>query len=278
MKYYLETNALRKLNSKLFEIKNECYTSSLSIIELISGINEKQFEIRKKVISNLILSNFNINWDFPEKIKIESFPSLDFEEGRVNDLKKLCEYLIESKDLDAFVSVSRELYHNLDFFRTLDSDYSKDFIDATESGNDELKAIYSREKKLNGKFYEDHAKKYVKSLPQASEFNESLTLFGIVVGVAEYLELNSGENTINKEKLFNEYNGNIDAFIESFSLYSGLKQAELNSPAKNDYVDLHHLLYLGNGKKSKTVTDDKLLLKITGQVLNTKGFIDIISE
>ena len=277
-RYYLETNSLRKLNNKLFEIQEKCYTSALSIFELISGISQQQFEIRKKVISNSILSELHINWDFPEKIKIDSFPNLEIEEQRVDDLKQLCDFLINSNDLQEFIKFSNDLTHNLDFFNSLDSKYSKDFISATESGNNVLKSIYTSKKIENGKFFEKFAKEFVKSLPKTTELNKSLTLTGLVNGIADSLETTSGKNTINRDKLFYAYNGNINIFIEAFSLFSGIKSAELNTPAKNDFIDLHHLLYLGNNSNNIIVTDDKLLLKITEQVLNTEDFLKAISE
>ena len=277
-RYYLETNSLRKLNNRLFEIQDKCYTSSLSIFELISGISQEQFEIRKRVLSNVLSSELHINWDFPEKIKIDSFPNLEIDERRVDDLKELCEILMDSNNLEEFIEISNGLKFNLDFFNSLDSSYSKNFINATEVGNERLKSIYSSEKNKNGKFFEKFAKEYVKSLPKTTELNKSLTLTGLVNGIADSLENISGKNTIDRNKLFYAYNGNINIFIEAFSLFAGLKSADLNSPAKNDFIDLHHLLYLGNNSNNIIITDDKLLLKITEQVLNTNDFLKTITE
>ena len=277
-RYYLETNSLRKLNNRLLEIQDKCYTSSLSIFELISGISQEQFEIRKRVISNVLSSELHINWDFPEKIKIDSFPNLEIDERRVDDLKVLCEILIDSNNLEEFIELSNDLKYNLDFFNSLDSSYSNNFINATKAGNERLKSIYSSEKNENGKFFEKFAKEYVKSLPKTTELNKSLTLTGLVNGIADSLENISGKNTIDRDKLFYAYNGNINIFIEAFSLFTGLKSADLNSPAKNDFIDLHHLLYLGNNSNNIIITDDKLLLRITEQVLNTNDFLKTITE
>tara|TARA_R110002124_G_scaffold287071_1_gene470144 strand:+ start:61 stop:900 length:840 start_codon:yes stop_codon:yes gene_type:complete len=277
-RYYLETNSLRKLNNQLLEIQDKCYTSSLSIFELISGISQEQFEIRKRVISNVLFSELYINWDFPEKIKIDSFPNLEIDERRVDDLKRLCEILIDSNNLEEFIELSNGLKYNYDFFNSLDSSYSKNFINATEAGNERLKSIYSNEKNKNGKFFEKLAKEYVKSLPKTTKLNKSLTLTGLVNGIADSLENISGKNTIDRDKLFYAYNGNINIFIEAFSLFAGLKSADLNLPAKNDFIDLHHLLYLGNNSNNIIISDDKLLLMITEQVLNTKEFLKTITE
>src|SRR5690606_22491193 len=137
-------------------------------------------------------------------------PNLEIEEKRVIDIKRLCDFLIVSNNLEEFIELSNQLEFNLDYFNSLDSNYSKSFIVATESGNEQLRLIYANEKDKKGDFYEIFAKEFVKSLPKTIELNKSLTLNALVNGIADYLEQNSGKNTVDRNKLFNAYNGNIN--------------------------------------------------------------------
>src|SRR5437588_10402800 len=98
MAFYLETNALRKLSSKLADYYPNSFTSALSILELIGGL-KKDFNIRKKVIENLFESNLEIQWKLPHTVIADSYTLEAFEEDRISDLKRLCKILIASTSL-----------------------------------------------------------------------------------------------------------------------------------------------------------------------------------
>lgn len=84
--------------------------------------------------------------------------------------------------------------------------------------------------------------------------------------------MSKGGEKMKISELLESYNGSIDIFIEAFSLFSAQKSSLLDCPAKNDFLDLHHLLYLGNDRKCFIVTDDKMVLRITKQSVTIDNF------
>lgn len=61
-------------------------------------------------------------------------------------------------------------------------------------------------------------------------------------------------------------------YISAFSIFTAQKSVEFNTPAKNDFIDLHHLIYLGNNQDSFIVTDDKMIPNVTTQVIKISEF------
>ena len=274
MKYYLETNSLRKLNSSLEVLKENSFTSALSIFELISGIREQDFHIRKCVLENIFKSHIEIIWAFPEEITVNAFPGMEYEEERVNPLKKICGDLIESKNLKVFQKKASKGKFNLDFFKNLDKEYSNRFINATKNGNANLKKIIKDE---NEEYLIDFSTNFIKSLPENHSMNNSITLQAITDNLKKALELSSGE-LIDEKKIYEQYNGSINIFISAFSLFTARKNSEFNIPAKNDFIDLHHLIYLANNENYFIVTDDKMIPKMTNQVKKIDEIIEILKS
>lgn len=66
MSVYLETNALRKLTS--YKCKESVYTSIFSIFELLSGITEKDFEIRKACLKRIKEQKIEIQGPMIDKL------------------------------------------------------------------------------------------------------------------------------------------------------------------------------------------------------------------
>lgn len=215
VKYYLETNSLRKFNSNLKNLKDISFTSALSIFELLSGIRERDFHIRKSVIENVFKSEIKIIWLFPEEITVNAFPGMEFKEERISGLKTLCKYLIESNTLNAFLKKASKGRFNLEFFRNLDAHYSNTFIEATRIGNKNLKEIIANQ---NEDYLIDFSKNYLNSLPSNYALNNSITLYVISNRLKDALELSSGES-IDDKKIYENYNGNINIYISIFNIY-----------------------------------------------------------
>lgn len=274
MKYYLETNSLRKLNNRLNDIKEISFTSALSIFELISGIREQDFHIRKGVIESIFKFELEVIWLLPEEVTVNAFPGMEFQEDRIAPLKKLCQYLIESKNMNDFLKKASKGKYNIEFFKNLDAQYSSKFVQATIVGNKDLKTIIESQ---NEDYLIEFSKHYNKSLPVNHQVNNSITLKAITSNLKDALELSSGE-LIDEKKIYDHYNGSINIFISAFSLFSAKKGAEFNTPAKNDFIDLYHLIYLGNNQDHFIVTDDKMISENTTQVIKISKFIEQISK
>lgn len=269
MKYYLDTVILRKLSKNLHQFKDNSFTSALSVFELISGISEKEFSIRKQVVKNLFDSGITIVWDLPEAMKAFAFPIIEVIESRVLGLQSICKHLLKSENLKALVSEIDEIY-DINFFKKLDEMYSIGFIDATIEGNEKLKKIYNKEKENNGKLFEDIAKNYVKSLESNVSVNNFITIHALARTFSDATSV--GEDKVSILELLYSYNNELNIFVNAFSRFSAQKSFTLGHPAKNDYIDLNHLLYLRNDKQCFVVTDDKMILKITEQAITISEF------
>lgn len=272
MRYYLDTVTIRKLSKELSSIKKICYTSALCIFEIISGINKIEYTVRKKALVNLFASGIKIIWEMPEAMKTYAFPIIEIEESRTKGLRNLCSKLLNSSNFEEFISSTKDELYSLDFFYDLDSTYSAGFINATSTGNQTLKEIYKHIREKDGEVFEKIAKDYLKSFaidPRNKEMSIS--------AIANYLtnHVNRGGEEIEFSEVRQSYNGSIDVFIEAFSLFTIQKNTFLNCPSKNDFLDLHHLLYLGNDRKDYIVTDDKMILEITAQSISTEKFKQI---
>jgi len=272
MRYYLETNSLRTLSSRLESLNENVFTSALSIFELISGIKDQDFLIRKSVIKNIFKSGIEIIWLLPEEITVNAFPGLEFQEDRIIALKKLCQYLIDSHSMKDFLRKGSKGKYNLDFFKNLDKQYSNRFLESITKGNQNLKQIIADD---NEEYLSNFSKQYIKSLPYKHSLNQSITLKAIAGNLKDSLELSSGE-LIDEQKIYENYNGNINIFISAYSLFTAIKNAEFNTPAKNDLIDLYHLIYLANNEDHFIITDDKMIPKITTQVKKISEFIETI--
>lgn len=66
MSVYLETNALRKLTN--YTCKESVYTSIFSIFELLSGITEKDFEIRRACLKRIEEQKIEIRGPMIDKL------------------------------------------------------------------------------------------------------------------------------------------------------------------------------------------------------------------
>lgn len=263
MRYYLDTVAVRTLSKELPKLRNNSFTSALVILELISGLSEREYTIRKQVIKNLLINRFPIVWKLPETIKAEAFPIIEINESRTHGLLKICFELIRSENLETLILNTKNETYNIDFFKELDKTYYTGFIDATLKGNEDLKKIYSEIRSTEGKIYENIAKQFVKSLEKEYETNNGFTLNAI----ANHLSIFASKNSdyVSDEELRKCYNHSIDIFLQVFSSFSAKKSGELGTPAKNDYIDLNHLLYLGNKPNLYIVTNDKMILNNTVQ-------------
>ena len=259
MKYYIETNGLRNLNSKLNAVSCNCFTSALSILETISGLRKssKEYRIRKSVLINLYSSNIAIDWESPEIKKAHAFPRITYNDYRMEGLKKLVHHLISTSDLESFLKETDSEKYNLKYFEELDAFYNKKFIEATKVGNDKIKTHLKNIDKSFDQDYIDFTSGLVKNLPSDLLLNESLTLYSIVENLVDAIEMEL-KIVIDRKEIYNSYNGNINIFIHYFSLFTATKAASFYDAGHNDYFDLLHLVYLKNNIEYKIVSDDKI--------------------
>jgi len=261
MKFYLETNALRKFNSKFSYYSQNSFTSAFAIVELISGLKKKDFFIRKKVIENLFKSNIKIEWKLPHNVIADAFTLIDFNEQRINDLKSLCTFLINSVTLEDFENKCNKdnIRYGLKYFEKYNDFFSRHFVKSTIEGNIKIQEIFNEWKELN----ESNKRETLEQLQKdCFILNCSFSILAFAKFFANQI-YNGKANEEQEEDIYNSYTRQISFFIDAFSFYSVEKMIQGSQPDKNDLKDLYHFVYLRNDSSIQLLTDDKLLLGIT---------------
>jgi len=273
MKYYLETNALYSIGKVTPDKIAKSFTSALALVELISGVNGINFEKRQNILKKIIDSSVFVDWKMPEQIIFESFNALCdycFDEKRIEPLQNLIGRMLYSSDFYGFAN-SYEYKcqkYNFKYFKELDTDWSKGFVDTVATGNGDIKqAIFSAVAQNQNKIY-SNGNVYVINKPKdlgaffcvEHLLNRSITFLALL----EIFKSILGDN-FNEKEVYDSYNGLIDFYIDGFSNYQRTKLATLDASARNDFFDLTHLVYLRNNKQNFIVSNDNIFNVVLGK-------------
>lgn len=251
--WYLDTNALRIMGKKLKSsyFVQYSYTSALSLIELISEIDnsETDFQVRKSALTNLLSSDVLIDWEMFDIKQRAAFTALEknsTKDRRVDCLKTLISILIKSESFDSFISQSSSL--NLEFnyldFKHFDKNIGIGWREAAASGFREFKQAYlspstSQLCELLGLPGSAKRGKVVQELKK-SFLNYQLTLYAMAEKFSEEIGIT---NIKEQQTIFDSYNHTIDSYVKAFSFLS-LDSMSGNAPERNDGLDILHFLYM----------------------------------
>ncbi|AUN14698.1 hypothetical protein [Paraclostridium sordellii] len=239
MRYYFDTVSLRKLSSKLNLYKDkEIYTSSLAILELISGITEKDYNIRKLAISNTLNSNIYIDWD-SYKMKMFKAFKIPFNDVEGNAIKKMAEYIADSLSFEDVMQhkiyIGEGEYFTLESFQGLDDDISKIGLDDAQRGIKEWRDELDEEhrKHINSELFEKKELcAFVRSLSELHFIHFAEDIIGAKRPSEEYL------------KGLERYDKSLDLYFYCTQLKFSLSQLKGNQFAKNDTSDLMHTMFM----------------------------------
>jgi len=245
---YLETNALRSLASKLVE-KNfilEKHTSVLSIIELISGIfDEKSFILRRSILLKVINSNISIDPYTPELKIFNSFGYFTNPVEFYSSIQHLIRKILDSRTFIDFENHLRINHLDEIWLFTKKYDYNAEF---------------HFKESVKSRFDNRNIKQNIYEFENRWQFGDFQKFKNLAV---EYLA-----NVVNRrwtytkirplKEVVNAYDSSIDIYLLAIAFYLDKKITHNDFPAKNDYCDLNHLLYL-NRPFDQIVTDDKML-------------------
>lgn len=250
---YLETNALRILANRLHDsnfVQNK-YTSILSIIELLSGIkDEKEYQRRRGIIKKVVESDIcdRIHLLLPANVINKSFsiPQTVVEKNCIIGIIGLIKIAVEATNYNSFINLisqDKELEECFYFAQNFDDLSGKYFIrlmaDKSESTNTE---VLIPEFKVRWK-----------------ERNFESILHRVVHYYASKISNNMAGGKTQAE-LINAYDRSINPFLLAVSYYVDQKVSLKNTVARNDSIDLLHLLYIR--ESDVIVSDDKLLHNI----------------
>ncbi len=262
-KYYLDTNVVYNLTKLSPAVLKTSFTSVFTMLEIITGINETSFGLRKSVLKKLLDSKIEIDFLMPEELGFKSFDcyneNYDLIEERTKSLMSLAKALISSNSYDEYIKTEAygaPMGHA--FFKDIDEKISRDFIAATASGTEEIKLLIDEgateaQLEYRGEIYDLNDFKQVGKLFGNPEVNHGVTILGLAESVAAAI----GNPDLDVEKVFNSYNGLISTYVEVFSRYCLDKMLHRALPAKNDAADLTHVRYLRN-RYIKMVSDDAI--------------------
>jgi hypothetical protein len=248
---YLETNAIRKYASRIGENNFilDKYTSILSLLELVSGINDNEsFKLRQSIIKKIDNSKIRINPTLPELVIYNSF-GIGINNSEIADkIGKIIKLVVLTKDYDNLLKTIR--LNSLDdgwlFVKQYDENANAGF-----------------KKTLLQRFSDSEVKQLV---VQFKERWTSDNLNNLKNRVIEYYATILLKNSPVKcersvPEIISSYDNSIDIYLIATAFYMDEKISYKNMPGKNDYLYLNHLTYL-YGRLNKIVTDDKLLHNI----------------
>ena len=73
--YYMETNSIRNLSKYLKNkwVRENCFTSLHTIIELLTDLDETSFGRKKAAVTRVLDSRIEIDWRQPQLIQLDSY-------------------------------------------------------------------------------------------------------------------------------------------------------------------------------------------------------------
>jgi hypothetical protein len=219
-----------------------------------------------------------IDWAMPEEIIFNSFDIFDedeFVDTRTQKLIDLIETLVKSISYEHYLSsATYKSTHGHAYFKEIDDNMNFLFVLRTQLGYEFFKESFKNDISQNtieikGQSYElDSPKALLRFFEHHPEVNRAATINGLANMVINKFELTE----LLKEEVYESYNGLVNIYVDCISLYSIYKLSKYDLPAKNDFSDLTHILYLKNSSNRKIVSDDGLFKKYL------KGYVITFSE
>lgn len=247
---YFETNALRILANRLYDsyfVQNK-YTSILSIIELLSGIkDEKEYQRRRGIIKKVVESDIcdRIYPLLPANVITKSFgiPQTVVEQNCIVGIIGLIKIVVETTDYNSFINLISQDKELEEYFY-----FAQNFDDL--SGKYFISLMTDKSKKTNTEVL----------IPEFKERWEERDFESILHRIVHYYASKISNNMAGgktQAELVDAYDRSINPFLLAVSYYVDQKISLKNTIAKNDSIDLLHLLYIR--ESDVIVSDDKLL-------------------
>lgn len=241
MSYYLDTSIVRKWSNNLKKLsaKYDLRTSCLTVFELISGISEKDYTIRRASIQSLLNSNLiQIDWDFYNIKQRRAFKLNSLNEDGLA-VKDLAYKLVESKSYDEFKSIvckREEKCYSLELLSCFDNSVVCNSKKIAASANQLHKSMSKSERKALINDVKD-------KLLQVIQVDKEILISEMA------LDLSNSNSRSDKAYLntINNYDASLDLFFSYSLLFSLSLECFGRNYSKNDIFDLCHFLYLKEG-------------------------------
>lgn len=255
--YYLETNSIRIFNKRLstpFFLSN-CYTSILSVCELLGGIiDETTFRERKGIIRMIYFSRILSDNDLPETKKYKAF-GLSVDSSVSDSIVLLGGLCIASESYLEFQDQIPK-HHLTEYW---------DFLKVYDNVDTKFKESYKMRQETFDYSDPNMAKDFNKrwdNLDKNPDLKSSIMTDLIIYFAKSILK----EKIVNTEgkglyNLVQSYDHSLDIFFLCIGYFTGTKLIFRNAPSRNDYLDMAHLMYLNN-PESVIVSNDKMIRNV----------------
>ncbi len=196
--YYMETNSIRNLSKYLKNkwVRENCFTSLHTIIELLTDLDETSFGRKKAAVTRVLDSRIEIDWRQPQLIQLDSYGMTAcflIEKDKVENIMKC---LIESESVEAFDRKMKapEYFDIYERLKRYDKGYNTYFDAEMKSKTQEFHAEFDYKK--GKEIFIAFAKKIDKESPEFEPSFRKLFIIATALKLAEDLS-NSELNTEN---------------------------------------------------------------------------------
>ena len=262
--YYFETNALYQLASLLRDfpaLASDVCSSFLAILELLSGLTENNWLVRKRILSTLQSNSILIATATPAEILTAGFDCVELNaQGHRDRIAKLAEVVGETESYSQAQSQLQELgATTLDDLKS-DDQFIRDHGELIGNGVRYRNDVPRESRVRIREAYEASASQ---DFAQRYETARQEYIHRLAIMFASKLFPEEVDHTTSVAEIEDSYNGLCDdfftakAFLETEHILEGI------NPGKNDNFDIAHLIYVG---PNILVTDDKKLLSIANSI------------
>lgn len=255
MSVYLETNALRKLTN--YTCKQFVYTSIFSIFELLSGITEKDFEIRKACLKHINEQEIKIQGPMIDKLYMSLVGDTEYNQFADKMILDIYHETLEAKNYSCFDDIK---------LLVIDKNGKENIIHARKWLKDLDDKISNISNNLNSVF-ENEDKEYIRRIYNKDGVAELAKHFWCKMyndridekrlSHAEAFIGSDATKAVRQEAdiLFSKYNYKLFMTAQAV-IFSKAFFINGNTQNANNASDLLHLLYLN--KNDKLVSNDRI--------------------
>lgn len=261
MAYYLDTTTIRSLSPRLKNFaRDDVFTSSLSIFELISGISQFEFQQRKKAICNLLTSGIRIDFDSfdMKKYRCIDVETEDIDGYIIHEMAKIITSCDSFEDLELqSISINGDSFSIKDF-ETFDKNLSSNFIHLSNLAIKKFSQLPKEKKKYGRQILQEGIYSVAKDLSE--------------MYISETVEFITNTRRPSKAYFHHiaQYDHSLDQFFYCLAAMSILSQTQGNSFGKNDFVDILHTCFISS--KDTIVSDDNLFKRIHSECNGPKSY------
>lgn len=249
---YLDTSIVRKYSKELFKFENEkFFTSSLVVFELIAGMNEKEFELRKNVINNLLKSRIIIDWD-SYKMKMHKAFNIEYDDIEGNAIMRFAEEITKCDTFEDVKNIKiyfcEDSYYKLESFEGFDKEIEQVGKDFSAIAVDEWRELKKEDRKNFNEQMSDFLCSYSKRL-------SDLALIDLAEEFAE-----SKRPSERYFEIMRKYDNSLDVYFYYNQMFFLITEMNGSKCGRNDTLDLMHTIYLK--EKDTIVSEDKIFSKL----------------